>query len=209
MRPTPVPQAAMSGDERALLDACSKGDHSMVRTIIKKGVSLASCDYDRRTALHIASANGFAPIVRTLLSNKASNIDAFDRFNRTPLEDAIDGGHVDIAKMLRSRGATVKNPAVAVQLCEAAASGDIQKLQTLEASGGADMNCSDYDGRTALHLAACEGHLDIVKWLVGIGAKVAARDRFCNTPLDDAEREGRLEVAAFLRDVANVDADMM
>ena len=33
-------------------------------------------------------------------------------------------------------------------------------------SGHVDMGIADYDGRTALHLAAAEGHLDVVKFLV-------------------------------------------
>ena len=31
---------------------------------------------------------------------------------------------------------------------------------------GVDMNLGDYDGRTALHLAAAEGHLRCVKFLL-------------------------------------------
>ncbi len=30
---------------------------------------------------------------------------------------------------------------------------------------GKDMNEGDYDGRTALHLAAAEGHLNVVRYL--------------------------------------------
>jgi glutaminase len=32
---------------------------------------------------------------------------------------------------------------------------------------GMDMTISDYDGRTALHLAAAEGHLDALDFLLG------------------------------------------
>ena len=34
------------------------------------------------------------------------------------------------------------------------------------AMAGHDMSVPDYDGRTALHLAAAEGHLDCVKFLL-------------------------------------------
>ena len=34
-----------------------------------------------------------------------------------------------------------------------------------------DVNFADYDGRTALHLAACEDHADIVTWLLDRGSK--------------------------------------
>ena len=33
-------------------------------------------------------------------------------------------------------------------------------------AAGMDMNSADYDGRTALHLACAEGHLNVVKLLV-------------------------------------------
>jgi ankyrin repeat protein len=49
------------------------------------------------------------------------------------------------------------------------------------------VNQGDYDNRTALHLAAGEGHLEIVKMLCEAGANVNVEDRWKNRPLDDAE----------------------
>lgn len=44
-----------------------------------------------------------------------------------------------------------------------------------------DMTLSDYDGRTALHLAAAEGHHNCVEFLL----------KYCNVPFDVRDRWGR------------------
>jgi glutaminase len=74
-----------------------------------------------------------------------------------------------------------------VALCWAASQGDINEMQQLLATG-VDLNESDYDGRTPLHLAASEGHLEAVQFLVKHGASIYAKDRWGNTPMDDAAR---------------------
>ena len=57
----------------------------------------------------------------------------------------------------------------------------------------------DYDGRTALHVAASEGHLDLVRSLVKSGAKLNVNDRWGGSPLDDAMRHRHDDVVHFLR----------
>ena len=52
---------------------------------------------------------------------------------------------------------------------------------------GCKVSFSDYDSRTALHVACSWGHLDIVEYLVSHGARILAKDSFGNTPLDDAK----------------------
>uniref|UniRef100_A0AAQ5XIJ9 asparaginase n=1 Tax=Amphiprion ocellaris TaxID=80972 RepID=A0AAQ5XIJ9_AMPOC len=69
--------------------------------------------------------------------------------------------------------------------CAAAKIGDIEALEALKEMGS-NLCLGDYDGRTPLHIAACEGHLKLVKYLLSHGASVYAKDRYGDTPLCNA-----------------------
>lgn len=64
---------------------------------------------------------------------------------------------------------------------------------------GVNPNAGDYDGRTAMHLSASNGLLETVQYLIDKGCDFAAKDRYGNTPLDDAVRHDHKEVRAILQ----------
>lgn len=82
--------------------------------------------------------------------------------------------------------------------CAAAKIGDIEALEALKEMG-TNLCLSDYDGRTPLHIAACEGHLKLVEYLLSHGATVYAKDRYGDTPLSNAVRFRHKEVVKLLR----------
>lgn len=51
---------------------------------------------------------------------------------------------------------------------------------------GSNLCLEDYDGRTPLHVAACEGQLTAVNYLLSRGATIYAKDRYGDTPLCNA-----------------------
>ncbi|XP_065081153.1 glutaminase liver isoform, mitochondrial isoform X2 [Ochlerotatus camptorhynchus] len=87
-----------------------------------------------------------------------------------------------------------------VNLLFSAASGDVTALRRHKLSG-MDITLSDYDGRTALHLACSEGHLECVKFLIEhCGVSHNVKDRWGNSPLDEAETFGHIEVSEYLKE---------
>ena len=81
-----------------------------------------------------------------------------------------------------------------VALLFAAANNDIAALRRAFLRGQ-DMEVVDYDRRTALHVAAAEGHLSCVLFLLDT-CRVSAvpLDRWGFTPLEEAQRAGRAPV---------------
>ena len=68
----------------------------------------------------------------------------------------------------------------AMELLFLSSKGDKEAIAALLADG-VDVSVADFDDRTALHVAACEGHAEVVDYLLKKGANVNARDRWGST----------------------------
>ena len=65
-------------------------------------------------------------------------------------------------------------------------------------ANGASVRVQGDDSEEPLHVACCEGHLDIAQWLHGAGASLDATDNQRWTPLHEACWKGHLEMAQWL-----------
>jgi len=175
------------------------------------GHSANCADYDRRSPLHIAAANGELQAIELLIDKKAS-INIVDHFGRTPLVEACRSRQDAAAKLLFERGArlgfdagendseTEDRHVEAGELCQAAS--DPRQLWYLSAllKYGAVANVGDYDARTALHVACASGNTPAVEILLasgGIDANV--KDNFGRTPLMEAVRHRQEPCARLLQ----------
>jgi glutaminase len=86
------------------------------------------------------------------------------------------------------------------RLFYAAFNGDVKLMKTLHILNW-KVNSYDYDGRTALGIAASEGHVEAVKYLVVHGADPLHKDARGNDALADAKRENRGEAVEFLQSI--------
>lgn len=85
-----------------------------------------------------------------------------------------------------------------MQLLFLASKGDVDGLKDL-LDEGVDVNSIDLDGRTALHIASCEGHEEVVRLLLARKANIDARDRWGSTAAADAKYYGNIEVYNILK----------
>ena len=141
-------------------------------------------------------AHTLLQVVKFLCETQFVDINSQDRWGCTPLRECARHTHVQIVDWLRGRGATLGTKAqdAAAELQAMAADGDEAKALIASATcdiccetqhtqvlsliaSGVEVNSTDYDGRTALHLAASEGHETVVEALLQAGANPALQDR--------------------------------
>jgi ankyrin repeat protein len=103
------------------------------------------------------------------------------RWGEKALNDAELAGNKEIARLIEGRsssGGLGNEGESGSKFLAAVAKGDKEKAIGY-INDGVNVDYSlEYDRRTALHLAAAEGHLDIVKILVDRGANVKSKDRW-------------------------------
>ena len=83
-----------------LIYSARLGDLEAVKECLTEGEApVDSIDADGNTALHMASANGFAEVASHLIANKA-NINLINSSGNTPLHWASINGKLEVVKIL-------------------------------------------------------------------------------------------------------------
>ena len=145
-------------------------------------------------------------ITKLLMSlNYIGNIGFAVGSNQTTLHKAAPKVHVDVADLPLKRSASTdyidvpKNAPPHFAVSEGYADGARLLLDSVDAMGGLQF--------TPLHVAAREGHTEVVELLCNNGAFIDAVDKFNYTPLHLAARQGHTDVVKLLlQNGASIDA---
>jgi len=169
------------------LDECVE----KIKAVIPLGLDInVFGDYAGLTLFHYAAQNGHMGLLYTLLEAGA-RVDVRDEHGWTPLQCAAFNGTVDAIRALLARGA---DPSLVTKggkypIRFAASDGYVDGVTLfIDAGVGTDDELFEL-ARTPMHIAALEGHAEVIRVLVEAGASLTVRDADGNTPLDLAEDE--------------------
>lgn len=214
-------------DNVMLLEAASRNDIAEVRRLLVKGVSPDSTNEDGLTALHQCCIDDNEEMMKLLLEFGA-NVNAEDSEKWTPLHAAATCGHLHLVRYLIASGANLlavnADGNMAYDICEDEAAlehiesemarrGVTQELidetraatetamlrdLTHAASIGADLEYQDHQGATPLHIAAANGYIRVVEFLLDQHVSTDVKDNDGWQPVHTAACWGHLEVLELL-----------
>jgi uncharacterized protein len=171
--------------------------------LIDAGADVKKANSYGVTALYIAARAGDSAATRMLLAAGADANAALPASGETVLMTAAKAGNADVVRALLTGGADGVSLAA---LGDARAAARVAEGAGYEAPANPalDTNYADVNarerlyGRTALMVAAIEGHLEVARMLVEAGSDLNIVDAEGSTALSLARSYGNLDVAALL-----------
>lgn len=154
------------------------------------------------SAIPWAAQRGHHDVVGLLLGVDGLDVDVPDKFDRTPLSNAVSWGSEEVVRLLianagvqvdRADSKTGRTP-----LAWSANAGTEHGTQLLLESGRVVVDSKDWDGQTPLHEAGSRGFVIVVNPLLQHGADVNCTEKRGRTPLWSAAVTCQLDVVRIL-----------
>src|SRR5215470_7932769 len=203
---------------RPLALAARSGQLELVDLLLEQGAPIEARNLAGSSALYLAAENDRLPVVRRLLV-RGADANLAGRTGVTPLAAAAFKGNERVVEHLLARGADPNvmdapgyTPIVrrlldarvaatarygndltalmwAAGYADGAGAADAKEVVALLIDRGAPIDAADDRGRTALMIAAEDGHADIVELLLARGADRTIQDKGGKVALDLAADE--------------------
>ncbi|KAF1324383.1 Coiled-coil domain-containing protein 11, partial [Globisporangium splendens] len=201
--------ASIPGGATSLHLAAGSGHLEIVKYLHNQGMDLMTRTDKGITPLHEAALEGHVEVVKYLLTHGADVNAAMD-CGTTPLHNAAENGHVQVAELLIAHGAHVEavtkdfNPGARGTRKDSRRRGSVT-IAFPEIEGSPEVSASINEkelssNQVALSLAAKNGHLDMVEYLLREGTMPTPRSErdSAKHPLLLAAARGHVDVVRYL-----------
>ncbi|XP_054237786.1 inversin [Indicator indicator] len=168
-------------------------------------------DYEGRTPLHFAVADGNVAVVDVLTSYEGCNVTSYDNLFRTPLHWAALLGHAQIVHLLleRNKFGTIPSDSQGATPLHYAAQSNFAETVEVFLKHPSVKDDSDLEGRTSFMWAAGKGSDDVIKTMLTLKLDIDINmtDKYAGTALHAAALSGHVStVKLLLEHKAHVDA---
>ncbi|CAF1236174.1 unnamed protein product [Rotaria sp. Silwood1] len=179
--------------------AAYHGRLGCLQMLVKWGGKLDEVDNEGNTAAHLAAMEGHLPCLKFIVSvskDTATILGARNDQGDTPKSLAEQFYKENCCTYLDALEWEKDHPEQAENLAfpahVAAYNGDLEHVKLLVEQGVVNINERDERGATLAHKAAGQGHIDILRWLIEMGASMDLTTQSGETPKDVARRFGQL-----------------
>lgn len=149
-----------------------EGQFDFVKFLVKNGADPKMRDDENKVALHFAAENGYVEIVKYLVEQCGSDVNASNFYGAVPLHYAARHNYPQIAAFLMQKDADIN--------------------ATFNGNG------DSLKGLTPLMVAVFQGHETVVKLLLSKGANLNLKDASGKTALDYAKKANDQEIVQLL-----------
>ncbi|XP_046558390.1 putative ankyrin repeat protein RF_0381 [Haliotis rubra] len=155
---------------------------------------------DSEVKIHKACLNGDLARVKYIVSQGQEDINVRDSIMSTPLMKAACGGNRDLFDFLVGEGADISLlDSHGCSILHWACRGEsIEMVKYILSMEGMDVNSRGTDGLTALSSAAWRGNVDMLKFLVSVGADVTTVDDIGENILHSACEGGNVDMVKYI-----------
>ena len=167
-------EVKMAADQKQLFEAAERGDVDAVEALADAGIDVNSADDNQMSVLHHAAMNARDEVMKALIS-RGANVNATD----------LKGGFSPMHWVVISA-----NPQVSPS------TDHVDRSLVILSKAGANVDCTDFNLATPLHIAAQKGDRGCIDALIRLGANPNLKDvmgRNCYEVAKNSQVRGFME----------------
>lgn len=180
----------------ALHEASRAGKIPMVTLLLDNGANINSTDATGKTVLIDSIQSNNVELVKLLISKGASPL-IQEMYGRNAYHEAAESGNLELIKLIKAAGGNPLSRDTHGRTPFSLVLGKSEEI--IKAVLGNDVNLSDSDGNTPIHIAIInKASSDIISGLINLGYPINRRNSTGLTPLTLAVKNKQIDIAKTL-----------
>lgn len=170
---------------QAPIHQAAEKDLNILKILYAKGADIYLQDQNGANICHIAAQYGKLDIIKWLEQGLGLKMKWLDQDGDSPIHYAARNGHVKVLEYFDCKGLSMNIPNIAGEtpLFLAAFEKHLNVIEYLHEKIGISITEPDKDGDYLVHIAAIEGDVDLLNWLIKKAIDIRVKDAEGQNPL--------------------------